>query len=57
MKVKTYPKIFFKDERGKHPIKQITVYGRTYEFGYDGEDIILEEAYNSSVNNQYEQLQ
>lgn len=48
--LKTYPKIYYRDGNGKHPIHFIQVYGVKYEFKYgkDGE-IILEKVNNSDV--------
>lgn len=44
MKLKTYPKVFWKDANGKHPLRFIQVHGSTYEFQYDeSRDIVLRE--------------
>lgn len=43
MKLKTYPRIFYKDANGKKPLKLIHAYGTTLEFKYDEYgDIVLE---------------
>lgn len=43
MKLKTYPRIFYKDANGKTPLKLIQAYGTTFEFKYDEYgDIVLE---------------
>lgn len=40
--LKTYPRIYWSDGNGKHPIHFIQAYGRKYEFKYDKDgDIIL----------------
>lgn len=42
MKLKTYPKIYYRDGNGKHPLHYINVYGDKYEFKFDAEgDIVL----------------
>lgn len=42
MNLKTYPRVFWRDANGKHPLKFIQVYGTTYEFQYDESgDIVL----------------
>lgn len=44
MKLKTYPRIFYKDANGKKPLRFIQAYGTTFEFKYDEYgDIILQE--------------
>lgn len=43
MKLKTYPRIYYKDANGKKPLKLIRAYGTTFEFKYDEYgDIVLE---------------
>ena len=41
MTIERIPNVFYKDRNGKHPLRFIQAYGRTYRFEYDGEDIIL----------------
>lgn len=47
--LKTYPRIYWKDKNGKHPLRFIKVMGRTYEFRYDQGDIVLAKVNNSDV--------
>lgn len=42
MKLKTYPRIFWNDRNGKHPLRFIQFNGRKYEFQFDETgDIVL----------------
>lgn len=44
MKLKTYPRIFYRDANGKKPLRFIQAYGTKYEFQYDEYgDIVLNE--------------